>query len=133
MVHPEPCNLRTRDVGSAPCCPFREDIRMLGGACKACMRLPAFTKGAAMRTLVVFGLGALTMYLLDPVQGRRRRALMRDQYPHAKRIVRERTAGTARDLSNRAQGAPAEPPRPGPPRPGPAHPPAPPEAARPLG
>ena len=61
-----------------------------------------------MRTLVVFGLGALTMYLLDPVQGRRRRALMRDQYTHAKRVVRERTAGTARDLSNRAHGAAAE-------------------------
>jgi hypothetical protein len=32
-----------------------------------------------MRTLVTFGLGALTMYLLDPQQGRRRRALIRDQ------------------------------------------------------
>jgi hypothetical protein len=51
-----------------------------------------------MRTLVVFGLGALTMYLLDPVQGRRRRALMRDQYTHAKRIVRKRTASTALEL-----------------------------------
>ena len=48
-----------------------------------------------MRTLVAFGLGALTMYLLDPVQGRRRRALMRDQYTHAKRVVRERAGGRA--------------------------------------
>jgi len=61
-----------------------------------------------MRTLVAFGLGALTMYLLDPVQGRRRRALMRDQYTHAKRVVRERAGGTARDLSNRAQGVAAQ-------------------------
>ena len=61
-----------------------------------------------MRTLLTFGLGALTMYLFDPQQGRRRRALMRDQWTHAKRVVRERATGTARDLSNRAYGAAAE-------------------------
>lgn len=38
-----------------------------------------------MRNLISFGLGALAMYLLDPEQGRRRRALMRDQLVHAKR------------------------------------------------
>jgi hypothetical protein len=38
-----------------------------------------------MRTLVTFGLGALTMYLLDPEQGRTRRALLRDQLKNAKR------------------------------------------------
>jgi hypothetical protein len=58
-----------------------------------------------MKTLITFGLGALAMYLLDPEQGRRRRALMRDQWTHAKRVVRERAAGTVRDLSNRAYGA----------------------------
>ena len=51
-----------------------------------------------MRTFVVFGLGALTMYLLDPVQGRRRRALMRDQYTHAKRIVRKRAPAVRTQL-----------------------------------
>jgi hypothetical protein len=61
-----------------------------------------------MKTLLTFGLGALTMYLLDPEQGRRRRALLRDQWTHAKRVVRERTAGTARDLSNRAYGVAME-------------------------
>jgi hypothetical protein len=61
-----------------------------------------------MRTLLTFGLGALAMYLLDPEHGRRRRALMRDQWTHAKRVVRERTAGTARDLSNRAYGVAME-------------------------
>lgn len=61
-----------------------------------------------MRTLVTLGLGALAMYLLDPQQGRRRRALVRDQWTHAKRVVRERAAGTARDLSNRAYGAAME-------------------------
>ncbi len=32
-----------------------------------------------MRTLVTFGLGALTMYLFDPDHGRRRRAQIRDR------------------------------------------------------
>jgi len=57
-----------------------------------------------MRTLVAFGLGALTMYLLDPQQGRRRRAQLRDQVAHTRRVVRER----AKDLSNRAYGVSAE-------------------------
>jgi hypothetical protein len=61
-----------------------------------------------MRTLITFGLGALTMYLLDPEQGRRRRALLQDQITHAKKRVRERTEGKARDLSNRAYGVAAE-------------------------
>jgi hypothetical protein len=43
-----------------------------------------------MRTLVTFGLGALTMYLLDPEHGRRRRARMRDQLIHARRVVNTR-------------------------------------------
>ena len=42
-----------------------------------------------MKTLMTLGLGALAMYLLDPQQGRRRRALLREQ---------------VRDLSNRAYG-----------------------------
>lgn len=42
-----------------------------------------------MRTLVTFGLGALTMYLFDPEQGRRRRALLREQLTHAKRQLPE--------------------------------------------
>jgi hypothetical protein len=61
-----------------------------------------------MRTLLTFGLGALTMYLLDPEQGRRRRALLRDQVTHLKTLARERTAGATRDLSNRAYGAAME-------------------------
>ena len=55
-----------------------------------------------MRTLITFGLGALTMYLLDPQQGRRRRALLGNQVTHARRLIHERAQGTARDLSNRA-------------------------------
>ena len=48
-----------------------------------------------MRTLVTLGLGALAMYLFDPQQGRRRRALVRDQITHARRVLRERAQGNA--------------------------------------
>lgn len=41
-----------------------------------------------MRTLITFGLGALTMYLLDPEHGRRRRALLRDQLVRGRRVIR---------------------------------------------
>ena len=61
-----------------------------------------------MKAIVALGLGALAMYLLDPQQGRRRRALLRDQVTHAKRVVRERASGAARDLSNRAYGTAVE-------------------------
>jgi hypothetical protein len=61
-----------------------------------------------MRTLFTLGLGALAMYLLDPQQGRRRRALLQDQLTHARSVLRKRAAGTARDLSNRAYGVAAE-------------------------
>jgi hypothetical protein len=61
-----------------------------------------------MRSLVTFGLGALTMYLLDPEHGRRRRALIRDQFVHARSVVRKRATGAARELSNRAYGAAME-------------------------
>jgi hypothetical protein len=61
-----------------------------------------------VRTLFTLGLGALAMYLLDPQQGRRRRALLQDQLTHARTGLRKRAAGTARDLSNRAHGMAAE-------------------------
>lgn len=46
-----------------------------------------------MRALLWMGLGAGAMYLLDPEQGRRRRALVRDQIVRARRGIRERAAG----------------------------------------
>lgn len=61
-----------------------------------------------MRTLLWLGLGAAAMYLLDPEQGRRRRALMRDQMTKARRVMRERASGKAQDLRNRAHGLAAE-------------------------
>jgi hypothetical protein len=45
-----------------------------------------------MRTLLWLGLGAAAMYLLDPDQGRRRRALARDQLTKARRALRERAS-----------------------------------------
>lgn len=48
-----------------------------------------------MRTLFWLGLGAAAMYLLDPDQGRRRRALARDKMTKARRAIHERASGTA--------------------------------------
>ena len=53
-------------------------------------------------------LGALTMFILDPDHGRRRRALARDKLVHAGREAADLATGTAKDLRNRAYGAYAE-------------------------
>lgn len=50
------------------------------------------------------GLGALFMYLGDPQLGRRRRALLRDQYTHAARKLQCGTDVVLRDAANRAHG-----------------------------
>ena len=54
------------------------------------------------------GLGAGLMFMFDPVRGRRRRALTRDQIAHAARLLTRATGMTSRDLSHRAQGMLAE-------------------------
>ena len=54
--------------------------------------------------LGAFGVGALVMYIFDPQQGRRRRALARDQLVHAQRQISETATATYEDLRNRAQG-----------------------------
>jgi hypothetical protein len=51
-----------------------------------------------------FVLGALTMFILDPDQGRRRRALARDKMVRYGNDISDFVAGTAKDLSNRAYG-----------------------------
>jgi uncharacterized membrane protein len=58
--------------------------------------------------LTSLALGATLMYYLDPQAGRRRRALLRDQFAHAGRILREGRRVTARDIANRACGLWAE-------------------------
>jgi uncharacterized membrane protein len=67
---------------------------------------------SAMNSLLTglggLGLGAGLMFVFDPVRGRRRRALARDQMAHAARILKRATGITARDLSHRAYGFWAE-------------------------
>lgn len=53
-------------------------------------------------------LGAGLMFVLDPAQGRRRRALIRDKAIHAAKEISRYVEGKSRDLSNRAQGAVAK-------------------------
>lgn len=62
--------------------------------------LEAFLLGAAA--------GAGAMYLLDPDQGRRRRALARDQLSHGRHTLEDTMSERARDAANRARGAVAE-------------------------
>lgn len=54
------------------------------------------------------GLGALVMYLLDPEQGRHRRASVRDQINSATRKGSEQLGKKMRHLQNRAQGVIAD-------------------------
>ncbi len=51
-----------------------------------------------------FGLGALAMYIFDPQQGRRRRAMARDQLVHAQRRIGDSATSTYHELRNRAYG-----------------------------
>ena len=55
--------------------------------------------------LGAMGLGAALMYFLDPDNGRRRRALVRDQYDHGKRVVEDATEAAVRNAANHARGA----------------------------
>lgn len=54
------------------------------------------------------GAGAFLMFVLDPVRGRRRRALMRDQLVHLITKADDALAATGRDMANRARGVVAE-------------------------
>ena len=61
-----------------------------------------------VRVLGALGIGALAMYFFDPVSGKRRRALARDQMTRYQKEVTQYAEGTAKDLRNRAQGIYAE-------------------------
>jgi BON domain-containing protein len=58
----------------------------------------------ARNAVVGAGLGAALMYVLDPVQGNRRRALIRDKMTRAARRTRDAGSATRRDMGNRLQG-----------------------------
>ena len=66
-----------------------------------------FTK-VTLATIAGFGLGAVAMYVLDPVSGRRRRAIARDKAVSTAQDAVDTLQGTARDLTNRAKGVVAE-------------------------
>ena len=54
------------------------------------------------------GVGALIMYMLDPADGRRRRALARDQVTHLVTEAEKTMGAKARHWTNRARGVAAE-------------------------
>ena len=54
--------------------------------------------------LMGMGIGAVVAYIADPRAGRRRRALVRDQFVHASRKTRDALDATARDIGNRTSG-----------------------------
>ena len=58
--------------------------------------------------LLGVAVGALAMLIMDPQQGRRRRALVRDKLVHAGHVGRDYIESTSRDLRNRAHGVVAE-------------------------
>jgi hypothetical protein len=53
-------------------------------------------------------LGLMSMYILDPLTGRRRRSLARDKLTRIRRKLQEAAGVTARDLKNRSMGILAE-------------------------
>ena len=53
-------------------------------------------------------LGALAMFIFDPQEGRRRRALARDKMVHYGHEVSDLASDTTKDLRNRAFGVAAE-------------------------
>jgi hypothetical protein len=52
--------------------------------------------------------GALGMFIFDPEQGRRRRALARDKMVRYRNEIGEYVSGAAQDLGNRAYGVAKE-------------------------
>jgi osmotically-inducible protein OsmY len=61
-----------------------------------------------MRFFGSMALGAGLMYLLDPKAGRRRRALLRDQFVHAGHELGDTAEGKSRYAKDRAYGAMSE-------------------------
>jgi uncharacterized membrane protein len=60
------------------------------------------------KVLIGMGLGAGLMYLVDPITGNRRRAVLGDKMRRGLRKSADATEVTARDVSNRARGVVAQ-------------------------
>jgi hypothetical protein len=92
-----------------------ENLRQLGGDLRnladdaRSLRITRARRGPDVLpgAVLVVGLsaGAAAMYFFDPQQGRRRRALLRDQLVKWTRITRETVDGQIKDLRNRTMGA----------------------------
>ena len=54
--------------------------------------------------VTALGFGALAMYFLDPVSGKRRRALLRDKLTHYRHEARHIAKGTLTHARNKARG-----------------------------
>jgi BON domain len=59
---------------------------------------------SARSSILGAGIGATSMFLLDPVRGARRRALIRDKVAFARRKTADATGATWRDFNNRMAG-----------------------------
>jgi osmotically-inducible protein OsmY len=57
---------------------------------------------------VSFGLGALAMFLMDPEQGRRRRAVVRDKATSVGNKAKDAAESNVRHLRNKAEGVAAQ-------------------------
>jgi hypothetical protein len=88
----------SRDVQS-----LGQDLRRVRLTTEPLRTAPDYMPGIYL--LGGFGAGIALMYFLDPDRGRRRRALLRDQFSKWTRIGRETASGRAKDLRNRAAGA----------------------------
>jgi hypothetical protein len=82
----------------------RQPVRPLAGLA-AVASLPA--GGAQLEARHVGGaaVGAGLMYFFDPRMGRRRRAILRDQGVHYRKVARRAAGRKLRDLKNRGRGA----------------------------
>ena len=63
---------------------------------------------ALLKTLTLVAAGAAAMYYLDPAEGRRRRALVKDKGASAGRNLKASARSTGRHVSDRMHGAMAE-------------------------
>ena len=65
-------------------------------------------RNSSLAFLAGVAAGAALTFVLDPSSGRRRRALVRDQFVRARRTTLNAADAAAKDLSNRARGIAAE-------------------------